>query len=90
MYKVYILYSSTKNKYYIGYTGDEIGSRLLKHNSNHSGFTGKVGDWLLMCVENYVEKELAIKREIEIKKWKSRKRVEQLIFNKKKIFSVGL
>ena len=84
MYKVYILYSLIRNGYYIGYTGDDIESRLNKHNSNHKGFTGKTGDWKIVLLENYEEKEIAIKREFEIKRWKSCKRIEQLIANSKK------
>ena len=44
MFKVYILYSETKNKYYVGYTRDSITERIRKHNSNHKGFTGETGD----------------------------------------------
>ena len=42
MYSVYILHSSTSNKYYIGYTGDSLESRLAKHNRPHKGFTDQV------------------------------------------------
>jgi putative endonuclease len=44
MYFVYILYSPTRNKYYIG-NCENLQARLNKHNTNHSGFTGKTGDW---------------------------------------------
>ena len=71
MYIVYILYSSTINKYYIGYTADSMQERLRKHNSNHKGFTGKVADWQVVYTENYSEKTVATKRELEIKAWKS-------------------
>ncbi|MBK9670737.1 MAG: GIY-YIG nuclease family protein [Bacteroidetes bacterium] len=42
MFYVYILFSSLANKYYVGYTGDKLSTRLQKHNSNHKGFTGKI------------------------------------------------
>ncbi len=46
MYLVYILlYSATRDRYYVGYTGDELDERLRKHNSDHKGFRGKVADW---------------------------------------------
>ncbi len=79
MYKLYILYSDIKNRYYIGYSADELLERIRKHNSNHHGFTGKTGDWKLVYHENYNAKELALKREKEIKAWKSRKMIEKLI-----------
>ncbi|SFT75946.1 putative endonuclease [Lishizhenia tianjinensis] len=79
MYKVYILYSNTLNKFYIGYTGDNIQTRLKKHNSNHKGFTGKVNDWFVKYTEDYKTKEEALAREKQIKSWKSRKMILQLI-----------
>ncbi len=53
--------------------------RIRKHNSNHTGFTGGVGDWTLVYAETFEDKNLAIAREKEIKRWKSRKLIEKLI-----------
>jgi putative endonuclease len=78
-FKVYILYSLFKDRYYIGHTGEELTERIRKHNSNHKGFTGGVGDWIIVYTEIYDSKADAYKRELEIKKWKSRKRIEKLI-----------
>ncbi len=80
-YYTYILYSLSLNKYYIGYTSDNIEERLRRHNSNHKGFTGKANDWKIVYFEKFTEKTLAMKREKEIKKWKSRKKLEDLINN---------
>ncbi len=66
MYLVYILYSANRNRYYVGYTGDELEERLKKHNSNHKGFTGKVADWKIVYTESFTEKNEAMKREKEI------------------------
>lgn len=79
MFHVYILYSNSRNAYYIGYTGDALGERLRKHNSNHKGFTGKSGDWKIVHAEAYPTKKEASERERRIKSWKSRKKVEVLI-----------
>ncbi|WP_207422150.1 GIY-YIG nuclease family protein [Desertivirga brevis] len=48
MYIVYILYSSSLNKYYIGSTSN-LPERLRKHNTKHKGFTGvrRIGRLLL-------------------------------------------
>ena len=81
VYYVYILFSPSKKKYYIGYTGDELSERISKHNSNHKGFTGKIGDWKLMYEEIFADKNLAMKRELKIKSWKSRIVIEELISN---------
>ena len=79
MWHFYILYSVTKNAYYVGFTGDILQERLRKHNTNHKGFTGTANDWTLKYTEPFQTKQEALKREKEIKKWKSRKRIEQLI-----------
>ncbi len=76
---VYILFSEKRNKYYVGYTCDNILKRLDKHNSNHKGFTGGVGDWKVEYLESELSKEGAIKRERDIKRKKSRKYIEFLI-----------
>lgn len=65
-----ILYSPSLNKYYVGSTGDTLEERIRKHNSNHKGFTSGSGDWLLKYVEEYSTKEVALKREKQIKNWK--------------------
>jgi putative endonuclease len=78
-FTTYILFSSQADKYYIGYTSDVIEERLRKHNSNHSGFTGKHKDWIIVYSESFEEKKSAMRREKEIKNWKSRKMIEKLI-----------
>ena len=79
LFTFYILFSSTRNRFYIGYTGEPIEERLRRHNSNHSGFTGSVNDWTVVYAETFSEKSLAVKREREVKAWKSRARIEKLI-----------
>ena len=79
-YTVYILYSSDIDNYYIGYTGNLIDERLEKHNAKHKGFTGKNIDWVIKYTEEYSTKHEAMKRERQIKSWKSRIKIEQLIF----------
>ena len=74
----YILFSLSRDRYYIGHTGDDPEERLRKHNSNHKGFTGKTGDWQLVFKEPFETKSEAYAREREIKSWKSRKRIEAI------------
>ena len=75
---VYILFSDLLNKYYVGSTM-EIAGRLEKHLSNHSGFTSRAKDWKLKYFEAFPTRSDAIKRELQIKRWKSRKMIEKLI-----------
>ena len=77
----YILHSQQIDKYYIGSTSASLEERLKKHLTNHSGFTGKVKDWKVVYFEHYDDLTLARKRELAIKKWKSKKRIQKLIEN---------
>lgn len=67
------------DKYYIGHTCDVLQERIRKHNTNHKGFTGGKGDWQLKYFEEYTDKASAYKRERDVKKWKSRIRIAQLV-----------
>jgi len=78
-FTVYILHSNSIDKYYIGFTGDDLAERLRKHNSNHKGFTGGKADWVIVFTEVFAVKTEAMQREKEIKSWKSHKKIEKLI-----------
>ena len=78
MYFVYILYSLTKDKFYVG-SCQNVDERVRRHNTNHAGFTGKIGDWVVKWSEEHQDKNAALKREKQIKAWKSRKMIEKLI-----------
>jgi putative endonuclease len=76
---LYILYSSGLDKFYIGSTSMTVEERLKKHNTNHKGFTGNANDRIIAYVEDFTTKELAMRREQEIKKWKSKNAIMQMI-----------
>lgn len=78
MYSVYIIYSQKLNKYYIGYSSD-VEDRIKKHNSNSKGFTNLGKPWTLIYSEQYDSKMEAMAREKQLKNWKNRERIEQLI-----------
>jgi len=78
---VYILYSDSRNKFYIGYTSD-LEERIRRHNQKSKGFTGNVNDWEVVYIEHFETKEQAHKRELQIKSWKSRIKIQELIKNK--------
>jgi putative endonuclease len=72
MYKVYILYSSTYNKIYIGYTSN-LDARLLSHNElGTKGWTKKYRSWQLVYTEIFEIKNEALLREKELKGAKGR------------------
>jgi putative endonuclease len=78
MFYVYIIYSLKLDRFYVGYTSD-IPTRLEQHNTGISTFTANTSDWLLKYSETFDSRELAMKREKEIKRKKSRKYIEWLI-----------
>ncbi|WP_236664935.1 GIY-YIG nuclease family protein [Marivirga atlantica] len=71
------------DKYYCGHTCDKLSERLRRHNSNHNGYTGKASDWEVVYSEQFDDKQTAQRREMEVKKWKSRKKIISLIQRKK-------
>jgi putative endonuclease len=81
MYFTYILFSTKTNKYYVGST-DNLESRLRHHNAGSTPST-KSGSpfWEIVYAEQFEDKTLSLKREIEIKRKKSRKYIEWLVQN---------
>jgi len=72
MYYVYVLYSSTHNKIYIGFTSD-LETRLKSHNELATkGWTIKFRPWVLVYSEIFSTKPEAMKREKELKSAKGR------------------
>ena len=78
MYYVYILYSSLRDKFYIGYTAD-LEERVIRHNQKSKGFTGTVSDWKIVYTDMFADKMLAMQRERQIKSWKSKTKILELI-----------
>ena len=67
------------DRFYIGHTGENPDERLRKHLSNHKGFTGRAKDWTIVYFEAFHDKKAANKRELEIKSWKSKSKIKELI-----------
>ena len=78
MYYCYILYSEKLDKYYIGSIGDLEG-RLQRHNTSNHGFTSTGKPWIMKYSEVFENKTLALKRELQLKNWKNRNAIEELI-----------
>ena len=75
---MYILQSSTSGRYYIGHT-DEMARRVIEHNLGMAKYTRREKPWKIVYVENYSTRSAAMKREMEIKRKKSRTYIERLI-----------
>ncbi|WP_140485605.1 GIY-YIG nuclease family protein [Flavobacterium sp. GSA192] len=80
MFYIYILYSETLDKYYVGPCQD-IQARLQDHLNSRSKYTKQTKDWVLKYSENFQSRAEAVRRELEIKKKKSRKHIEYLILS---------
>jgi putative endonuclease len=78
MYFTYVL-KSKNGKYYIGYTSD-VSERLKRHNSKKVTATKNFVPWQLFYKEEFVYEREAIRRERQLKSWKSRKALERLKF----------
>ena len=71
-YVVYILYSKTYDKIYIGFTSDII-NRFHSHNSlGNKGWTEKYRPWEVIYCELYEDKSIAMNREKQLKGAKAR------------------
>ena len=77
-YFVYILHSLTKDKFYIGYTAN-LSERIIRHNQKSKGFTGSTNDWKLVYKEEFTSQNQALLREKQIKNWKSKSKIQELI-----------
>ncbi|HEY0743748.1 MAG TPA: GIY-YIG nuclease family protein [Chryseosolibacter sp.] len=74
---VYILYSRSHDKYYIGQTQD-LDSRLLRHNNGYENFTSKYIPWEIVWYANKPNRSSALALERKLKNL-SRTRLEALI-----------
>jgi putative endonuclease len=82
MFTVYILYSPSFNKIYIGYTSD-LGNRFLSHNELATkGYTLRYRPWVIPYTEELQTKTEAIKREKYLKSTQGRKFVWNIIHQK--------
>jgi putative endonuclease len=75
---VYIIFSAKLNKFYVGACSN-LERRLYEHNIGHSAFTCTGIPWELKYKEVHQSLPEAKKREMEIKKRKSRTYIEKLI-----------
>jgi putative endonuclease len=79
MFVTYVLYSNTFDKIYIGYTANLI-DRFKSHNQMATkGYTNKYRPWMVIHVEFYDRKELALKREKELKTSRGRNFIREQI-----------
>jgi len=81
MYSIYILRCKGDNSYYVGATKD-IEKRLKRHAKGEIKFTKSRLPVKLIYKEDYLTFKEAFKREKQIKSWKKRRAIENLIKRK--------
>jgi putative endonuclease len=77
-YVVYVIYSSKLDRYYIGSTNN-LTRRMDEHLRGKTAYSRQGSPWVLKYVETYSTRVEAYGREMELKGWKSRIRIERLI-----------
>jgi putative endonuclease len=77
-YYTYILYSQSRDRYYIGSTANPE-QRLIRHNAGATPSTKAGRPWVIVYTEVFDNKTEALKRENYLKRMKSRLFIENLI-----------
>jgi predicted GIY-YIG superfamily endonuclease len=90
MFWVYIL-QNPNGHFYIGHT-DDLVSRVANHNRTDKiagKFTRKNGPWILVWSEQRPDRSSAMRREHEIKSWKSAKRIRSELLGSSLVVESG-
>jgi putative endonuclease len=83
MFTVYVLYSVTHSKIYIGFSSD-IEKRLFAHNHpSNKGWTKSFQPWTLIYSEVFETKSGAMQREKQLKSSKGRSFIKDVILTVK-------
>ncbi|HET7001078.1 MAG TPA: GIY-YIG nuclease family protein [Puia sp.] len=79
MFTVYVLYSASFDKIYIGFTND-LKRRFLFHNQlEKKGWTSRFRPWIVLYLEEYSNKADAMRREKELKSSRGRDFIWKMI-----------
>jgi putative endonuclease len=78
VYYTYILYSQSRDRYYIGSSSNPE-ERLIRHNAGATPSTKAGRPWVIIYTEVFESKTDALKRESYLKRMKSRSFIENLI-----------
>ena len=78
MYLLYILYSKSLERYYVGFTND-IERRIKEHNRVKGKYTDVGIPWVIVYSEHFSTKKEAMDREKYIKSKKSKRYIIELI-----------
>ncbi len=85
IFYVYIIYSSSYDKYYKGFSLNPF-KRLEQHNNKESRYTANFTPWCLVYLEKFDLKSEALKREKSLKKY-AKKQILELLKSPKNILN---
>jgi len=88
MFTVYILFSRSTSKFYVGSTAN-VEDRLCRHNTGRSASTRHGKPWILVYSEQFASRSEAMQREKQIKSWKSALAIRALIGEHPDLFGTG-
>ena len=78
MYYVYVLWSPTAGRSYVGSSGD-VDVRVLRHNAGHSKATKHGIPWRLVYTESFVTRAQAVQREMYYKTGRGREELKAIL-----------
>jgi putative endonuclease len=78
MVAVYILQSESSGKFYIGCSENPV-ERLIEHNRGQTKSTRGRGPWKHVYQEQFTTLPEALRRERQLKSWKSHRSIQELI-----------
>ncbi len=78
MYFVYVLYSHSLQKKYVGHTSD-LNKRLAHHNAGLNRWSKRGIPWQLVYSEQFFTKSEACKRELYLKTGKGREELAKVV-----------
>ena len=82
MFIVYILFSASKKRYYIGHT-ENLAQRQKRHNSGLVRSTKNGIPWTVIYSEEYSIKSEAYRRELQMKAYKGGEAFKKLVDKKR-------
>ena len=78
MFFLYILQSQSSGKFYVGSAQNPL-DRLIEHNRGQTKSTRGRGPWRLVYQEEFIDSSEALRRERQLKSWKSHRSIQELI-----------
>jgi len=78
MFYIYILYSISHDRYYIGQTNNLV-SRIRRHNKGYVKSTKAYLPWEIVYSEEFTTRAEAVKRETYLKSLKSKIKIKVLV-----------